>query len=342
MRSQLKITFEDIASMDNLLEAWGEFIKGKRNKKDVQAFGLHLMDNLMDLHHDLVHHSYRHGSYTAFSISDPKPRRIHKASVRDRVLHHALYRRLYPFFDRLFIPDTYSCRLNKGTHKALERFRVMAAQVSKNNTRTCWVLRGDITKFFASIDQAVLMGILSIYIPDQNILWLLGQIIKSFNSGKEEVGLPLGNLTSQLLVNVYMNELDQYVKHNVRATHYIRYADDFALLSDNRAWLEHQINPIRSFLEGCLHLSLHPHKISIQTIASGVDFLGWIHFPGHGVIRTTTKQRMLNKLNAHNYADTLLSYLGLLGHGNTHKLRCDVLNNYLLVSIRNSCMPDSH
>jgi hypothetical protein len=146
MRSQLKTTFEDIASMDNLLEAWGEFIKGKRSKKDVQAFGLHLMDNLMELHYDLMHRSYQHGPYHAFSISDPKPRSIHKASVRDRVLHHAIYKKLYPFFDRTFTSDSYSCRLNKGTHKALKRFRVMMNQVSRSDTRTCWVLKCDIKK----------------------------------------------------------------------------------------------------------------------------------------------------------------------------------------------------
>lgn len=140
MRTQLKVTFEQIISFENLLEAWQEFIRGKRNKQDVQFFGLHLMDHLAVLHHDLAHQTYQHGSYHAFSISDPKPRNIHKASVRDRVLHHAIYRKLYPFFDRTFVADSYSCRNKKGAHKALERFAAMANQVSANHTKTCWVI----------------------------------------------------------------------------------------------------------------------------------------------------------------------------------------------------------
>ena len=122
MKIQLTHKFEDIISVDNLLSAWQEFIKGKRKKKDVQEFQLNLMDNIFSLHSDLVSFTYRHGGYTAFNISDPKPRNIHKASVRDRLLHRALYRVIYPFFDKTFIADSFSCRLNKGTHKALNRF----------------------------------------------------------------------------------------------------------------------------------------------------------------------------------------------------------------------------
>src|SRR3989344_833226 len=118
MRSQLTHTYHTIISADNLLGAWKEFLKGKRKKKDVQEFGYQLFDNIHALHVDLANKTYMHGGYHAFNISDPKPRNIHKASVRDRLLHHAIYRILYPFFDRAFIADSYSCRLNKGTHKA--------------------------------------------------------------------------------------------------------------------------------------------------------------------------------------------------------------------------------
>ena len=120
--------------------------------------------------------------YLAFNISDPKPRNIHKASVRDRLVHHAIYRILYPFFDRTFINDSYSCRLNKGTHKALNRFRDFGRKVSQNNTKTCWILKGDIKKCFASIDHQVLLDILVQSIPDKDILWLLREIIESFSS----------------------------------------------------------------------------------------------------------------------------------------------------------------
>lgn len=115
--------YESIISLENLLEAWKEFLKGKRNKKDVQEFQLDLMGNIINLHLDLKTKTYAHGGYHAFNISDPKPRNIHKASVRDRLLHHAVYRVLYPYFDKKFIPDSYSCRLNKGTHKAMDKFQ---------------------------------------------------------------------------------------------------------------------------------------------------------------------------------------------------------------------------
>ena len=149
-------TYEDIISVENLLAAWKEFIRGKRKKQDVQEFQHRLMDNILELHRDLKNHTYKHGAYEAFKINDPKPRDIHKATVRDRLLHHALYRQLYPFFDRTFISDSYSCRKDKGTHRAMNRFRQFAYKVSKNHTRTCWVLKCDIRKFFASIDQQTL------------------------------------------------------------------------------------------------------------------------------------------------------------------------------------------
>src|SRR3989344_3182623 len=218
-------TYESIISVENLLEAWKEFLRGKRQKRDVQEFQAHLMHNILSLHHDLVSQTYRHGGYQHFKIADPKPRDIHKASVRDRLLHHALYRQLYPFFDRAFIYESYSCRIGKGTHRAMDRFRTFASQVSKNHTRTAWVLKCDIRKFFASIDHQTLFAILERYIPDQNILQLLREVVSSFPQGVAlRRGLPLGNLTSQLLVNIYMNEFDQFVKHELKAKYYIRYA----------------------------------------------------------------------------------------------------------------------
>lgn len=138
-------------------------------RKDVQEFQRHLMTKIILLNKDLETKIYKHSHYEAFKISDPKPRNIHKAKVRDRLLHHAIYRILYPFFDKTFMFDSYSCRLKKGTHKAIKRFKEFALKVSKNNTKTVWILKCDIRKFFASIDQEILMGILNRYIPDKDI-----------------------------------------------------------------------------------------------------------------------------------------------------------------------------
>ncbi|TSC61833.1 MAG: RNA-directed DNA polymerase, partial [Parcubacteria group bacterium Greene0416_14] len=142
-------TDKDIISVDNLLEAWREFVKGKRQKSDVQLFQLRLMEHILALHADLRNRTYQHGPYKHFRIVDPKPRDIHKGCVRDRLLHHAIYRMLYPFFDRIFIADSFSCRVRRGTHKAMNQFRAFAYKVSKNHTRTCFVLKCDIRKFFA-------------------------------------------------------------------------------------------------------------------------------------------------------------------------------------------------
>ena len=317
---QLEVAYEEIISPENLLLAWREFLKGKRGKLDVQKFGRNLSDNIFELYSELKNRTYRHGGYHAFNISDPKPRNIHKACVRDRLVHHAIYRQLYPFFDRKFIHHSYSCRLGKGTHKAMKRFRDFGYKVSKNNTRTCWVLKCDIRKFFASVDHDVLLKILRRHVPNSKILWLLGEVIGSF-SVSSGIGLPLGNLTSQLLVNIYMNEFDQFVKHKLKAIFYIRYADDFVLLSDNRCKLEDRIPSIRDFLINRLKLTLHPNKIFVNTLSSGVDFLGWVHFPGHRVLRTTTKRRMIRKMVNNPSSETVASYLGLIKHGNTNKLK---------------------
>jgi retron-type reverse transcriptase len=285
------------------------------------------MHHTYKLHEDLKHMSYTHGGYTAFKISDPKPRDIHKALVRDRLLHHAIYRRLYPLFDSRFIADSFSCRKEKGTHKAMERFRAFAYKVSKNNTQTCWVLKCDIRKFFASIDQAVLMGILRTYISDEDTLWLIGRVVDSFSSSKEGKGLPLGNLTSQLLVNVYMNEFDQFVKHKLKAKYYIRYADDFLFMSHDRAELEAFLPRVAGFLHDRLRLELHPKKVSIGTLVAGIDFLGWVHFFDHRVLRTATKRRMFRALAREPSNESRTSYEGMLEYGNTQRLSLQINKN---------------
>jgi len=363
------LAYQEIISLENLFAAWQEFIRGKRNKPDVQKFSVNLIDNILQLHEELVNKTYKHGGYEQFNISDPKPRQISKASVRDRLVHHAVYWILYPFFDKTFIYDSYSCRVDKGTHRAIRRFRAMFLEVSNYNRKTCWVLKLDIKKFFANIDHDILLGILKEYIPDMDILWLLEEIIGSFGSeaasslsipeartwprnrgsiprsplnstdipsgdGKRAgVGLPLGNLTSQLLVNIYMNQFDQFMKHELKVRYYIRYADDFVILSHSRPELINQRATILSFLKDKLRLDLHPDKIILKIFASGIDFLGWVNFPNRRILRTTTKKRMLKKFNENNTQ----SYLGLLKHGNTHKLCQELINlSWLLGSQKNA------
>src|SRR3989338_2253583 len=200
--------FEKIFSFVNLFKSWQEFARGKKKKTDVGEFSLNLISNLWQLHNDIIGGHYHHGGYTHFKISDPKLRDIHKASVRDRIVHHAIYRALYPCFDIYleaeplsrywFIYDSYACRINKGTHWALRRFASFAADVSCGNFKTVWVLKCDIKKFFASVDHNILKSILFDNIACPQIRYVINQVIDSFSLGDITKGLPLGNLTSQL------------------------------------------------------------------------------------------------------------------------------------------------
>ena len=203
----------------------------------------------------------------------------------------------------------------------MDRFRVFTGKVSNNHTRTAWILKCDIRKFFANIDHAILLNIIRHHVDDPDTVWLLSEVIGSFyTDGKAGIGLPLGNLTSQLLVNIYMNSFDHFMKRRLKVDHYIRYADDFVILHERKEYLENLLPQIAQFLTARLHLGLHPDKVAIATLASGVDFLGWVHFPHHRVLRTSTKRRMFRRIQTRPTEIYASSYLSLLSHGNAYKL----------------------
>ncbi len=271
------MNFKDLTKIEMLFQAWDEFKKGKRKKRDVLFFERNLEDNLFELHNLLKTKTYKHGEYQEFFVNDPKKRHIHKAKVCDRVVHHLLYKYLYQIFDKTFIYDSYSCRLNKGTHKSVVRLQKFTRCISRNYTQPCWALKLDIKKFFDNIDHQILIKLLSKKVKDPDIIWLLKQVIDSFNSeaGKSK-GIPLGNLTSQIFANIYMNELDQFVKYKLKVKYYVRYADDFVILSVNKETLEKLIIPIADFLQVHMKLDLHPDKIIFRKIDCGIDFVGYI------------------------------------------------------------------
>lgn len=172
--------FEEIISLDNLFLSWREFKRDKSNRWDTQVFEFNLEDNLFQLYDDLVSGDYQHGGYECFYICDPKPRTIHKATVRDRIIHHAIFRILYPLFDDVFIDDSYSCRLNKGTHRAVDRLNDFVKQVSRHHERICWSLKMDVKKFFASVDHDILKNLISRRVNDEKAKELINKIIDSF------------------------------------------------------------------------------------------------------------------------------------------------------------------
>ncbi len=254
-----KTLFEQICSIENIFAAWARFSEGKRSKADVMAFELHLEDNLFSLRDSLMSGEYRHDLYKPFTIYDPKQRRIHKATVKDRVVHQTIVNVIEPVFERRFIHDSYSCRVGKGTHAAVERLRTFLRQASCNNTRTVHALKCDVRKFFASVDHCILFSFLEKRIADSQTLELLKNIIGSFSTLKGR-GIPLGNLTSQLFANIYLHELDWYVKNVLREKYYLRYCDDFIILSESRERLSGVTENIDNFLNQVLSLQLHPKK----------------------------------------------------------------------------------
>lgn len=327
-------TFEDFITIDGLFQAWYEFRKEKSKRADVLRFERNLEEYIFELYKSLKNKSYSHGGYHSFYVNDPKQRHIHKAEVKDRVVHHLLYIYLYEIYDKTFIFDSYSCRIDKGTHKAVERLEKITRKVSKNYKKNCYALKMDIKKFFASVDHKILLSILDSKITDPDVLWLLKQVIFSFNS-TEGRGIPLGNLTSQVFANIYLNKLDQFVKHELKVKYYFRYADDFIILSRSRKELLDYIDPINRFLEEELKLKLHPNKIIFRKFDWGVDFLGYVVLSHYRLPRTKTRKRIFKKIKENiskpNFEQSLQSYLGYLSHANAHKIEERLKNDVWLL-----------
>jgi len=339
-----KNLFKLIISPENLFLAWDKFKNNKNKKRDVGRFEWNLEENIFKLHRDLKCHKYKHGPYISFYIHDPKQRHIHKATVRDRVFHHAVFKIINSVFEPTLISNSLSCRVNKGTHKGIDILNKTIRQVSSNNFKPCFVLKCDIKKFFDTIDHSILLNIICKKIKDENTEWLLKEIIESFSSQYSTIfnkkGLPLGNLTSQLFANIYLNELDQFLKHKLKVKHYIRYTDDFVIVAENKLYLENLIVPIRSFLSKKLALELHPKKITIRKFRQGIDFLGYIVLPHYRLLRAKTKYRIFKKLNKRidkyktgliskqTLEQSLQSYLGVLSHANTYKVGQELKNYF--------------
>lgn len=332
-----------ISTFKSISSGFEEFLKGKKTKTDVVKFGEDIDNNLKNLQKELESETYQPAGYTQFYVRDPKLRLIHKATVVDRVVHHIVSKELEPIFEPTFIAHSYSCRKNKGTHKGVFALQGMALRESKNNRITCWAVKCDIKKFFASINHKILLEIISKKIKDEDFLDLIIRIIDSFYSDRtidtaDKKGIPIGNLTSQFFSNIYLNELDQFIKHKLKVKYYLRYADDFVLLSEDRKYLEDLLIPIREFLKDELDLEIHPQKIIFRKFRSGIDFLGYVIFPDHILPRTKTKRRLLRKIrfkinefkvgkiSEEKMNETIQSYLGYLEHSNAYKFEEELRN----------------
>jgi RNA-directed DNA polymerase len=245
--------------------------------------------------------------------------------------------------DNKFIFHSLSSRLGKGTHIGVSLLRSMIRKVSANGNLPCYALKMDIRRFFDTVDHEILKTLLQKNIQDKNILKITDMIIDSFKvkmGVAGGVGIPLGNVTSQLFANVYLHELDDFIKQELKEKYYLRYCDDFIILSNNQDHLASLISSIREFLGKNLRLELHPKKVTIRKLSHGIDFVGCVLFEKHILIRTRSKQRMkrrlketyesylIGKIDAAPMDQRLQSYLGILSHANEYTLAMGIKNAY--------------
>ncbi len=297
-------------------------------------------DHVFKIQQDLLSLQYQHDSYDQFYVNDPKQRHISKATVRDRLVHEIVHSAMADIFDKKFIFHSLFSRIGKGTHKGLTYLRSMIKKVSSNGTRHCYSLKMDIKRFFDSIDHNILKNLIRKNIHHEKALRIIDIIIDSFYVDKKGKGIPLGNVTSQLFANVYLHELDLFIKQVLREPYYLRYCDDFIILSSDQHHLRCLIAHIGKFLAEHLQLDLHPKKIFLRKLSTGIDFIGYVFFAHHTLLRPRTKQRMKKRLK--NTLDGFLngkteavamdqqlqSYLGILSHSNQHILSQAMKNAY--------------
>lgn len=278
----------------------------KRGRVPAAAFEHRLADNLITLQTELGEHRYVPGAYAHFYIHEPKRRKISASPFRDRVVHHALCNIIEPWFERRFIFDSYANRVDKGSHRAVDRLQLFAS-------RYRYVLRLDIVKHFPSIDHAVLLDILGRVIHDDDILALVATIVASGSGVLEDEldmvwfpgddlwsahrprGLPIGNLTSQFWSNCYLDPLDHFIKRELRCTAYLRYVDDFALFSDSKAQLWRWKSAIIDRLAG-LRLTIHDEAAQVIPVDHGTPWLGFIVFPTHRRVKARNAVHFTRRL----------------------------------------------
>jgi retron-type reverse transcriptase len=326
--------YKAISSPENLWAAWLKYRQGKQNRQAVREFEAKLENNLVELRETLLKENYCHDGYYKFVVHDPKKRMISVPSVKDHLVHRAVFNILYPFFDSCFSPFSFSCRDNKGTLKAVDLLSKYLRQTSGNYCRDCWVLHGDIKKCFDSINHEILFNLLGKRIKCFKTLSLLKNIIKSYQIS-EGRGIPLGNLTSQLFINIYLNELDCFVKEKLRVKKYLRYADDFLLVFETKKEALSAAEDIRFFLKKQLQLDFPLDHQEIKALRNGFEVLGQRFLPFYRRIRGGTFHRLSEKVlsraekylfesNGFDLNASWQSAAGMLKHGNNFNKKKEV------------------
>ena len=333
--------YEQIYSFDNLLDAWQKARKGKRRHREVLKFELDLEGNLIALQNDLVWEEYQPGAYRYFTVTSPKPRQIAALPFRDRVLQHAINNIIEPIFEARFISDSYACRPGRGTHACANRVESFLRATLRTHGRV-YALKADIAKYFASIHRPTILKILARNIACERTLQLIRAVI--YADGEDtEFGIPIGNLTSQLMANIYLHQLDNEVKHNVRAKQYVRYMDDFCIIHHDKAYLHAARAHIEDWLREHLLLRTN-HKTQVFPVSikngAALDFVGYRIYPTHrrlrrdSIKRITTSLKRLRKQYAAGKIDldevrpVVHSWIAHASHANTQGLQEKILSTF--------------
>ena len=356
--------------LHELYEAYFACRKNKRNTINALAFELDYESKLMNLWEEINNRSYEITRSIAFMIQKPVQREIFAADFRDRIVHHLIIGKLNSLFEKQFIHDSYACREGKGTHFGIQRANKFIQRCSQNYTKDCYILKLDIQGFFMHINKDILYKRLSRFIEEKYhetnkplILELCHKIIfndaadkciikgkssdwmdlpksKSLFYSPPNCGLPIGNLSSQIFANFYMDSFDHYIKHDLGIKYYGRYVDDFITVHEDKSYLKNLISTLGNFLDKELNLTLHPKKIYLQHYSKGAPFLGSMIKPGRIYIGKRTKSNFYQAIQKQNaiiktskptkedkaaFQSSMNSYLGIMKHYNTYKLRKKML-----------------
>ncbi|MCX7918979.1 MAG: reverse transcriptase domain-containing protein, partial [bacterium] len=362
----------------NVYRAYQDCRRKKRGKPSALAFELNAEENLLELTHELQTRTYAPSASFCFISKNDKYREVFAADFRDRVVHHLLVRYLEKIWEPIFIYDSYACRKGKGTHAAVSRLRSFLRKVTANTTQRAYFAQLDIRAFFPSIDRNKLLDLVLSKVTNDEIRWLTETLIlyepthnptftcsptkwrnvpphKSLFYVPEGKGLPIGNLTSQFFANIYLNPLDQFIKHTIKCPYYLRYVDDLVLLHQNREQLELWIKSIDCFLKEHLAIELNPNRSFIRPVSNGIDFLGYIVKPTHLLVRRrivdncqnairTYTQSMLHRnkegiflrLHQADYSKltaSLNSYFGIFLHACCYRLKKSLFNKFVLLPL---------
>lgn len=319
-----KNLYQKLCSKENIALAFKKARKRKSNKPYVIEFENSLSENLGSLRLELLNETYKPLPLKTFIVRDPKTRKIRKSYFRDRIVHHAICNILEPILEKTFIYDSFANRIGKGTLKAIIRFDKFKRKVSKNNTRKCYVFKADIKHYFDEVNHNTLINILSRKIKDERLISLITKVLKNHS---DEVGMPLGNMTSQFFANVYLNDLDQFIKNNLKAKYYVRYVDDFVILHNDKNTLERFRKSIDVFLKEKLQIELHQTKSKVLLLKQGISFLGFRNFPHHRLLRKLNIRTILKKIKEKDYdsmCESLEGWQAYANQANTYKLRCRI------------------